>query len=64
MTLRTKLLLTLVVVAVWWVCGCTHPLTNEQIIAECNKCKAAGLTPHVLANGLSDDRVFAVECRP
>lgn len=57
--MKRTLLLWLVVLA-----GCTEPMSNEAIIAEVQKCESGGLRAAPLASALSNDRIFAIECRP
>ena len=44
------------------IMGCGS-MTNDQIIQEVNKCKAAGLKPEVIQNGW-DYSVIRVQCEP
>ena len=55
----TKLIL--IVLACVVLVGCEMP--NDQIIAECKKCREAGLTPVTVHNGFTE-KVVGVQCMP
>lgn len=54
----------LVGILVGFLAGCTPGLTNDEIIAEVEKCRAAGMDAELLRSLSSRDMVQRVECRP
>ena len=40
------------------------PMTNDEIIDECKKCKEAGMYAEVVHNSFNYDDVIAVHCLP
>lgn len=41
-----------------------YAMTNDQIISETNKCKAAGLKAEALVNGLGGAVITRIQCSP
>lgn len=54
----------IVVVTLITLAGCTPAMTNDEIIAEVEKCRAAGMDAELLRSLSSRDMVQRVECRP
>jgi hypothetical protein len=58
------LLSTLAIVISLAMCGCAQPMTNDEIIAEVAKCKAADMDAVGLRSLASLDQIQRIECQP
>ena len=57
-----KVMVVLAIVVGLTMGGCDKPMTNDQIIQESAKCKAAGLKPILYTDGWDWYKVTYVQC--